>query len=176
MDTWKECAWFQCRKRFEPSKRSNRFYRADGPHHEGRTYCSRSCQQKAYRLRRNSRTVTPEGTDTLRTVTRPSERIENKREFSTKNGHSRPPKVVAGPAEKYSERSLRAAAMPLDPATAEYQRQANNADRIRAETAWGRRSVSAPDGYVVSDWKPCLPSDHATLPDLTIPAFLRRTA
>ena len=102
--------------------------------------------------------------------------LKTKENFRQKNGHSRPPKVVAGPAEKYSERSLRAAAMPLDPATAEYQRQANNADRIRAETAWGRRSVSAPDGYVVSDWKPCLPSDHATLPDLTIPAFLRRTA
>lgn len=92
METWIECAWFQCRKRFEPSKRSNRFCRADGPHHEGRAYCSRSCQQKSYRLRRNSRTVTPGGTDTLRTVTRPSEHVDDKREFSTKNGHPRPPK------------------------------------------------------------------------------------
>ena len=96
MDTWKECAWFKCRKRFEPSKRSNRFYRADGPHHEGRLYCSRSCQQRAYRLR-NSRTVTPEGTDTLRTVTPPKQPIEITSEFGAKNGHTRSPKVIAGP-------------------------------------------------------------------------------
>ena len=29
-------------------------------------------------------------------------------------------------------------------------------------------------GHVQSDWKPCLPSDHATLPDLSIPDFLER--
>jgi hypothetical protein len=29
-------------------------------------------------------------------------------------------------------------------------------------------------GLVQSDWKPCLPSDHATLPDLSIPDFLER--
>jgi hypothetical protein len=41
-------------------------------------------------LRQNSRTVTPEGTDTLRTVTPPEQRIETKQEFLTKNEHARP--------------------------------------------------------------------------------------
>jgi hypothetical protein len=50
------------------------------------------------------------------------------------------PRVVAGPVEKYSEWSLRAAARPLDPDTAAFQRQANDWDRIRRETAWGRRA------------------------------------
>jgi hypothetical protein len=92
MDTWIECAWFKCRKRFEPSKRSNRFYRADGPSHEGAVYCSPACKQKAYRLRSRTVTKSPEGTDILRTVTRPKDAAETKQEFSTKNGHPRPSK------------------------------------------------------------------------------------
>jgi hypothetical protein len=89
MDTWKECAWFKCRKRFEPSKRSNRFCRADGPSHEGARFCSPACRQKAYRLRSKPVTKSPEGTTPLRTVTRPQQRTETKQEFSTKNGHAR---------------------------------------------------------------------------------------
>jgi len=53
------------------------------------------------------------------------------------------PKVVAGPVEKYSARSLRAACVPLDPDTAAFQRQANDWDRIKRETAWGRRKQAA---------------------------------
>jgi hypothetical protein len=30
-ETWKECA--ECARRFEPQRRANRFYRADGPRH-----------------------------------------------------------------------------------------------------------------------------------------------
>ena len=51
MDAWIECAWFKCRKRFEPGRRSN------GAHHTGALYCSRSCQQKAYRHRQSGVTV-----------------------------------------------------------------------------------------------------------------------
>jgi hypothetical protein len=50
METWKECA--ECARRFEPQRRANRFYRADGPRHKGAKYCSAGCKQKAYRRRR----------------------------------------------------------------------------------------------------------------------------
>jgi hypothetical protein len=89
MDTWIECAWFQCRKRFEPNRYTNQFYRADGRYHEGRKYCSRSCQQKAYRLRKDSVTIA-EGITTQGTVTRPKDIIETKQEFFTKIDHARP--------------------------------------------------------------------------------------
>ena len=66
---WVECAWFKCRQRFKPGRRSNQSRRAGGAHHEGARYCSRSCQQKAYRLRRDtgSATVTPASEGTLPT-------------------------------------------------------------------------------------------------------------
>jgi hypothetical protein len=41
METWKECGWAACGKRFEPSKRSNQHRRTDGPRHGGAIYCSR---------------------------------------------------------------------------------------------------------------------------------------
>lgn len=107
------------------------------------------------------------------TVTRTAQHTENIAEISTKNEHAR---VIAGPIEKYSAWSLRAAGLPLDAATAAYQRELNNADRIRRETAWGRKQTveQRASDAALSDWQPCLPSDHATLPDLTIPDFLRR--
>jgi hypothetical protein len=97
MDSWIECAWFQCRKRFEPNRRSNQFRHAGGSHHAGALYCSRSCQQKAYRQRHAtvtpddgaSVTKTPEGNTPHATVTRPEQHTENIAEFSTKNGHAR---------------------------------------------------------------------------------------
>jgi hypothetical protein len=93
--------------------------------------------------------------------------------------------VIAGPVENYSERSLRAAAMPLDPETAALNRELNDWDRIKRETAWGRKASKAPAQSVQkctpsqsdvapSDWKPCLSSDWRALPDLPIPDFLRR--
>jgi hypothetical protein len=103
MDTWIECAWFQCRKRFEPGRRANQHRHAGGEHHQGALYCSRACQQKAYRLRRNggSATVTralvdasktTEGTNTHATVT-PAKRTERfQGVVSVKNGHARPSK------------------------------------------------------------------------------------
>ena len=205
MDTWKECAWFKCRKRFEPSRRSNQFRRAGGAHHDGALYCSRSCQQKAYRLRRDtaSATVTQEtaavraealnaekGTTTQATVTRPEQHIENINVFSTKNGHARRQKVIAGPVENYSDESLKAACLPLDRETAAYHRQCNDEDRISRETAWGRLATPVPtqlDG-VPSDWKLCWPGcpsgwqpigsyPHGGVitDDLDIPDFLRCT-
>jgi hypothetical protein len=101
------------------------------------------------------------------------EGIENTTKNRTKNEHAR---VVAGPVEKYCAWSLRAAGLPLDSVTAAYQRQLNNADQIRLETAWGRRVSEKPflADAAPSDWQPCLPSDHATLPDLSIPDFLKR--
>jgi hypothetical protein len=102
MDTWKECAWFKCRIRFEPSRRANQRRGAGGQHHDGALYCSRSCQQKAYRLRRDAAakdgaaTVTKQrrGTYPHATVTRPQQHIENIEVFSTKNDHARPSNVV----------------------------------------------------------------------------------
>jgi len=94
MMQWIECAWFKCRKRFEPGRRSNQSHRAGGAHHEGARYCSRSCQQKAYRLRRDSGSATvtpaPEGTTTHATVTRTFQHVENIAGIRTKNGHPRP--------------------------------------------------------------------------------------
>ena len=88
MDTWTECAWFKCRKRFEPNRYANQYYRADGRHHEGRRYCSRSCQQKAYRLRRD-KCDDCKDTITQGTVTRPQHRTENIEVAPTKNDHAR---------------------------------------------------------------------------------------
>ena len=99
MDTWKECAEFTCRKRFEPGRRTNQFRRS-GQLHEGSTFCSAKCRQKAYRrriaigpdkrpqgaLRYQPATIVPA------TVTAPSVHIENTTEFRAKKGHARPPK------------------------------------------------------------------------------------
>ena len=105
MDTWKECAWFKCSKRFEPSRRSNQFQCADGLHHEGALYCSRSCQQKAYRLRRDTERATvtqneaetvtkcPEGTTPHATVTRPKMNQSFQGVKRAKNGHARPDRI-----------------------------------------------------------------------------------
>ena len=49
MDTWKECGWAKCRKRFEPRRRSNQYQR--GAQHGGAVYCSHRCRQMAYRQR-----------------------------------------------------------------------------------------------------------------------------
>jgi hypothetical protein len=50
------------------------------------------------------------------------------------------PRVITGPVESYSAWSLRAAGLPLDPETAALNRQLNDWDRIKRETAWGRKS------------------------------------
>jgi hypothetical protein len=195
LDTWKECAWLKCRKRFEPSRRSNQFRRAGGAHHDGALYCSRSCQQKAYRLRRDtaSATVTQIGkcTTPQATVTHPEQHIENIDVFSTKTGHARHLKVIAGLVEEYSAESLRAAGLPLDRETAAYHRQCNDEGRIGRETAWGRlaaRPVPVQLDGVASDWEPCWPGcpsgwqpigsyphGGVVTDDLDIPDFLRRT-
>jgi hypothetical protein len=74
MQSWLECGWFSCAKRFEPGRRANRFGRADGRRHEGALYCSPACRQAVYRFRRDggSRTVTNDSrtvTLDVRTVT-----------------------------------------------------------------------------------------------------------
>src|SRR5215469_4961953 len=117
MDAWIECAWFKCCKRFEPGRRSN------GAHHTGALYCSRSCQQKAYRHRQSGVTVAdaPGAGATVTLAPAPA------------------PQPLAAPS-------------------------ASNA----------RPTIHLPEGAVLSDWKLCLPSDWRTLPDLPIPAFLRR--
>jgi hypothetical protein len=52
--------------------------------------------------------------------------------------------------------------------------------RNPAQPTTSRRQNTAPPvgssmDAVPSDWKPCVPSDHAALPDLPMPAFLKRT-
>jgi len=100
VDTWKECAWFKCHKRFEPGRRANQHRNAGGRQHDGALYCSRSCQQKAYRLRARA-TVTREapkgapkqreGTTPHATVT-PQKRIKQFQGVrGLKNGHARTP-------------------------------------------------------------------------------------
>jgi hypothetical protein len=94
METWIECAWFQCRKRFEPSKYSNQYYRADARRHQDALYCSGSCKQKAYRLRRKLGDIAPvtqkpEGITVRAPVTRPEHHTENKQEFRAKIDHAR---------------------------------------------------------------------------------------
>ena len=90
METWKECGWAPCGKRFEPGRRNNQHLRASGRHHSGAVYCSRSCQQKAYRWRVEASRKAVSGTITHATVTRPFQNIENAERFSTKNDHARP--------------------------------------------------------------------------------------
>jgi hypothetical protein len=87
-----------------------------------------------------------------------------------------PPKMkartIAGPVDKYSARSLRAACLPLDPETAARVNASNDWDRIRKETAWSKPRPPAPQ-EMQSDWKPC----SASVPvadDLSIPDFLKR--
>ena len=41
METWKDCAWAGCRKRFEPGRQAN----------TRTTYCSPTCRQRAHRAR-----------------------------------------------------------------------------------------------------------------------------
>jgi hypothetical protein len=89
MKTCKECGWAQCRKRFEPSRRSNRHQRAAASRHDDAIYCSRACRQKAYRWRSRAVTRTAIEATTRRTVTLPFQHIENIGRFSTKNEHGR---------------------------------------------------------------------------------------
>jgi hypothetical protein len=93
MDAWRQCAWFKCRRRFEPSRRTNQHRRAGGQRHEGALYCSRPCRQKAYRLRHGtglaSVTRTPLGTYTHATVTREKRHKKIQRVVGVKNGHAR---------------------------------------------------------------------------------------
>src|SRR5262249_5318059 len=90
METWKECGWAQCRKRFEPTRRSNRYQRQTNARHHDAIYCSRACRQKAYRWRSRVVTQLLPGTDVRRAVTRPFHHIENIEVFRTKNEHPRP--------------------------------------------------------------------------------------
>lgn len=53
-------------------------------------YCSRGCQQNAYRWRLQASQITPSGSTTQATVTRGLEPIENTKVFRTKDGHARP--------------------------------------------------------------------------------------
>jgi hypothetical protein len=46
-----KCGWGACGKLFEPNRYSNQHHKPHGRHHERAIYCSRSCQQKAYRWR-----------------------------------------------------------------------------------------------------------------------------
>src|SRR6516165_5573009 len=87
METWKECAWAGCRKRFEPGRRSNQHQHADGPRHGGAIYCSHRCRQMAYRWRVEA----SQKTTTHGSVTRPPQHIESATEFLTKNEHARSP-------------------------------------------------------------------------------------
>jgi hypothetical protein len=102
MDTWKGCAWFQCNKRFEPARHANQHRHAGGQLHDGALYCSRACQQKAYRLRRDggSATVTPSpveaaktpaGTEVHATVTPTKISKPFHKVTVPKNGHARQP-------------------------------------------------------------------------------------
>ena len=84
METWKQCGWAPCGKRFEPSRRSNRHQRATASRHDDAIYCSRACRQKAYRWRSRAVTRTPIKATTRRAVTRPFQHIENIGRFSTK--------------------------------------------------------------------------------------------
>ncbi len=176
MDTWIECAWFKCRKRFEPGRRASQHYRCGGRHHKGALYCSRACQQKAYRFRRDTAASDGAATVTQETGTKgpacdfgqestiPHATVtptESSKSFQgvtgAKNEHPRPANAIAGPVSKCSAESLKPACVPLDHETAAYHRQQNDRDRIRRETAWGRKSVSRPapaiDG-APSDWQP----------------------
>ena len=89
METWKECGWAPCGKRFEPSRRSNRHQRATASRHDDAIYCSRACRQKAYRWRSRAVTRTAVKATARRAVTRPFQHIENIERFSTKNEHPR---------------------------------------------------------------------------------------
>jgi len=99
----------------------------------------------------------------------------NPHEMGTEDGcwPQYPGRIVAGP--KISVTALHFALIPLDPDTARRIAAANDWDRIKRETAWGRRSrAPTQSDSAPPDWQPCTPSDHATLPDPRIPEFLRR--
>jgi hypothetical protein len=119
-------------------------------------YCSSKCRQKAYRGRSGGQGGAVTAGDA------PSPQLAAVTQF----------KVIAGPVENYSARSLRAAGVPLDSITAAHYRQL---DRIRRETAWCPKRVDLPQlDAAPSDWRPCL-SSNPIADDLSIPgAFLRR--
>jgi hypothetical protein len=100
VETWKECGWGKCGKRFEPAQRANQHRRGGGRRHSGAVYCSRACRQKAYlwRLRASQKSslqasqkpvVTVPRVIVAATVTRPLEPIENIEVFWTKMDHPR---------------------------------------------------------------------------------------
>jgi hypothetical protein len=73
----------ECKKRFPLGRQANQHRRANGSLNRARRFCGSACKQAAYR--RRSRNAKPEkvaqGTNTHAAVTRPSERIENVKEF-----------------------------------------------------------------------------------------------
>ena len=121
-------------------------------------YCSSKCRQKAYRRRSGGQGGAVTAGDAR------SPQLAAVTQF----------KVIAGPVENYSARSLGAAALPRDRITAAYHQQL---DRIRGGTAWSQKRVDLPQTDAApSDWCSCLPSDWKNLPDLPIPPCLRRAA
>jgi hypothetical protein len=90
-DGRRKCGWAKCPNRFEPARRSNQHQRAGGDHHEGAVYCSRSCQQKAYRWRVQASRKAVSGTTTHATVTPPKNAQCFQGPARAKNAHARPP-------------------------------------------------------------------------------------
>jgi hypothetical protein len=93
VETWKECGWGNCGKRFEPAQRANQYRRGGGRRHGGAVYCSRACQQKAYlwRLQASQKpVVTVPGVIVAATVTSPLQHIESIEELTAKIEHRRP--------------------------------------------------------------------------------------
>ena len=72
-----------CDKRFERGRRQNQHHRANaGFHHAGR-YCSNRCRVAAHRTRSRAPQAL-QGTYTHASGTGPMQRVDTKREFSTK--------------------------------------------------------------------------------------------
>jgi hypothetical protein len=70
METWRECGWGKCGKRFEPARYNNQHRGPDSKHrrHKAAVFCSNRCRQAAYRWRSASVTsssgITPQATVT----------------------------------------------------------------------------------------------------------------
>jgi hypothetical protein len=75
--------------------------------------------------------------------------------------------AIAGPQPSHPHRK---APLPTQPSHALFS-------ILKTLLKFGRKMRPAfrlSEGYVYSDWQPCLPRDWATLPDISIPDFLMR--
>jgi hypothetical protein len=110
-------------------------------------YCSPACRLKAHRAHRVRETNISRST---------AQDVRFKPSQAA-------PAVTVGPVSDQTPSQIVASTRQLEP---------QEAVTLTTPATVRRTAAQLPQGAIISDWKPCLPSDWESLPDLPIPDFL----